>query len=282
MSVSPLVSAIIPTYNREEFTEIAVQSVLKQTYRNIELIVIDDGSTDNIKQILENYNLKYIFQNNQGVSAARNKGINEAKGEFIAFLDSDDIWQKKKIEIQIERLLEKKLKISHTDEKWLKNGKHLNPKKKHQKYGGYFFDKSLKLCIISPSSVLIHRSVFDEVGLFDEKMEVCEDYDFWLRSTSHRKGKVFFVDFVEKKLVIKQGGHSDQLSQKLWGMDKFRVYSIEKLLNENILNKQEKFLCYKEIVRKLEVLVKGFRKHNRAKTMQEFQRKLEYYKFLME
>jgi len=101
---SPLLSVIIPTYNRARFIAEAIDSVLAQTYTNFELIVVDDGSTDNTRQVLQPYmnRIRYIFQENAGCSTARNTGLKEAKGEWIAYLDSDDIWMPEKLQTQVE------------------------------------------------------------------------------------------------------------------------------------------------------------------------------------
>ena len=178
------ISIIIPTYNRKSFLIHAINSVLNQTYQNLELIIIDDGSSDKTENIIKKKypKIKFYKQKNKGVSAARNKGIKMASCKWIAFLDSDDRWHPRKIENQINYLLaHPRYKICHTDEIWIRKGIRINQHKKHKKHGGHIFDKCLDLCRISPSSVIIHKDIFNKVGLFNEKLPVCEDYDLWLR-----------------------------------------------------------------------------------------------------
>ncbi|MBN2280206.1 MAG: glycosyltransferase [Candidatus Marinimicrobia bacterium] len=258
-SHKPNVSVIIPTYNREQLLERAIKSVLEQTYKDFELIVIDDGSTDNTSRILRKYKKKIISYStlHSGVSAARNFGINKSHGEWIALLDSDDYWYPQKLEKQIQWLENNSdYKIQQVGEKWIRNGKFVNPMNKHQKYHGWIFAQCLPLCIVSPSAVIIHRSVFDDIGLFNENMPVCEDYDLWLRIS-----RKYPIGLMEEFLIVKTGGHDDQLSRKFWGMDRFRVESLERLLNEYLADWQRE-LVIKEIVHKLEVLNLGREKRD--------------------
>ena len=143
------VSVIIPTYNRSSVLSRAIDSVLRQSDRDFELIVVDDGSTDNTKNLIEQYSdqITYIYQDNEGVSAARNLGLKHATGEWVAFLDSDDEWKKKKLEKQIAFIEKNPLfQWSHGNEKWLRNGKHLNQKKIHQKSEAIFL-RDLSTCV---------------------------------------------------------------------------------------------------------------------------------------
>jgi len=207
------ISVIIPTYNRKNTLPRAVESVLNQTYKPVEIIIVDDGSTDGTKEwFSEMYPLvHYIYQVNSGVSLARNTGINSARGDWIALLDSDDEWLPDKLELQVKLLQNNaELRFCHTNEIWIRNGVRINQMKKHQKYGGNIFKKCLDICRISPSSSLFHTSVIKDVGLFDESLDVCEDYDLWLRITA--KYPVLFLD---QPLIKKFGGHTDQLSRVL-------------------------------------------------------------------
>ena len=229
------VSVIIPTYNRADFISECVQSVLAQTLPAREVIIVDDGSTDATYNILNDLGfnsistpktvLRYIFQKNQGVSSARNLGIKEAKSEYIALLDSDDLWLKGKLDRQVIAFRDdiQNRRLCHTDEIWVRNGIRVNQHKKHKKSGGNVFQSCLKLCCISPSSTMLHRSVFEDFGFFDEDLPACEDYDFWLRYSSKEE-----VIFINEPLIIKKGGHSDQLSGVHWGMDRFRIYALER------------------------------------------------------
>ncbi len=270
------VSVIIPTYNRKEVLQRALRSVFQQTHSPKEIIVVDDGSTDGTAQMVQSKfpGVIYIYQKNRGVSNARNKGIVTATGDWIAFLDSDDEWLPTKLEKQIEALYKHPhYRICHTNEIWIRRGRRVNPRKKHQKYGGYIFPKCLPLCIISPSSVLIHRKIFEEYGLFDESLPAGEDYDLWLRICA--KEKILYLD---EPLIVKYGGHPDQLSQKYWGLDRFRIYSLEKLYHSNQLTDQQKQQLLNELIRKLTIFIQGAEKRNKQETVWRYSKKLEIYK----
>lgn len=233
----PLVSAIIPTFNRGWIVAEAVQSILAQDYEPLEIIVVDDGSTDNTIEILEPFmdKITLLKEENRGVSAARNLGIKKSKGEFVAFLDSDDLWLPKKISCQVDFFnANPEAVICQTQEIWIRNGKRVNPKKKHKKLSGMIFEPSLHLCLVSPSAVMMTRSFFDITGYFDETLPACEDYDLWLRTAvSH---PVFLID---KPYIIKKGGHGDQLSAR-HSLDKYRIRAIEKLLKGNELTTKQR------------------------------------------
>jgi len=235
-SQSPLVSVIIPTFNRAWSISKAVDSVLEQDYPNIELIVVDDGSTDNTENILLSYSdsIHLIQQENKGVSMARNTGISAASGELIAFLDSDDYWYPEKISAQVDFFnAHPKAFICQTDEIWVKNGVRVHPKKHHKKLNGMIFTPSLGLCLISPSAVMIRKNLFDRVGVFDESLPACEDYELWLRVTSR-----YPVSLINKTLTVKTGGHIDQLSSASC-LDKYRISALLKILNSNILSDKQ-------------------------------------------
>ncbi len=233
---APLVSVIIPTFNRGWSLQKAIDSVLEQSFSDFELIVVDDGSTDNSKDILDAYRdkISIITQPNKGVSAARNRGIGAARGEHIAFLDSDDAWLPDKLTSQIHFFKKNPdALICQTEEIWIRNNKRVNPGKRHKKQEGIIFEKSLPLCLISPSAVMIKKSLFDIVGLFDESLPACEDYDLWLRITCR-----FPVHLIDTALIIKNGGHEDQLS-RMPQLDKYRIQSIVNILNSNLLSKTQ-------------------------------------------
>ena len=260
------ISVIIPTYNRASFLSEAIPSVLEQDYfRNcatvpcFELWVIDDGSTDGTKDVVQSYagKVKYHFQPHQGVSAARNQGLRLSSGNFIAFLDSDDLWMANKMRSQISFMQAyPKTMVCYTEEVWMRNGVFVNPRKKHQKYSGWIFDKVLPLCLLSLSSALFRRDVFEVVGSFDESMLACEDYDLGIRLAQK-----YPIHLIDTPLIVKRGGHADQLSRQFWGMDRFRVYALEKALKMDLTPEQE---CQvkRELVKKCQVLIQGFRKRN--------------------
>ena len=255
------ISVVIPSFNRKNTLSRSIDSVLKQTYKPSEIILVDDGSTDGTRGfILSSYpNIKYFFQPKKGVSSARNKGILESSSEWIAFLDSDDEWMPQKLEKQ-KNQLEKHpgTFISHTNEIWIRNGVRVNQMKKHQKYGGYIFDKCLDICRMSPSSVLIHKRVISDIGVFDETLQVCEDYDLWLRITSK-----YSVLFEKELLIIKYGGHKDQLSKVKEGIEQFRIQSLEKILTTNYLTKDQFTTTKNMLIRKLSIYSKGLEKRNK-------------------
>jgi len=252
---TPLVSVIIPTYNRKDFLREAIESVMGQTFPNNEIIVVDDGSTDGTASSLEDLKseLLYHCQPNRGVSAARNRGVALACGKYIAFLDSDDRWEKGKLQAQIECMeTQPRFRVCHTDEIWIRDGMRINPGKRHRKSAGDLFERSLPLCIISPSSILMERSLFDELGGFDKALPVCEDYDLWLRLTLRHR-----VGFLEKSLVIKRGGHPDQLSRRFWGMDRFRIRALAGLILRDEVSGRRRDAVLEELRRKCGIVAKG-------------------------
>lgn len=272
--MNPLVSVIIPTYNRRAFLVEAVESVRAQDYRPLEVIVVDDGSTDDTKKALSAFStVTYINQTNLGPSAARNRGIACAQGAFITFLDSDDLWLPTKLSVQIA-LMEKNPgpAVIYTDEIWMRKGVQVNPGKIHKKYSGWIYPRCLPLCIISPSSVMIRREVFDHLGTFDENLMVCEDYDLWLRISAR-----FSVLFIDQKLIIKRGGHDDQLSRRFWGNDRFRVRALQKTIGDEALSPENRALAIKELVRKATILEQGFRKRNKTFAADYYRRLIEEY-----
>jgi len=229
----PLVSVIIPTYNRGPMVTEAVASVLAQDYPAIEIIVVDDGSIDDTPDrlsLLKN-RVTVITQENRGVSAARNAGVAHARGEYVAFLDSDDQWLPGKISTQVAFFASHpEALICQTEESWIKNGKPLLPRARHKKRSGMIFAPSLELCLVSPSAVMMRKDFFLDMGGFDESLPACEDYDLWLRiSMTHP------IHLIETPLVIKQGGHDDQLSA-MPGLDRYRIYAICKVLNTGRLS----------------------------------------------
>lgn len=229
---NPMVSVIIPTYNRAWIVKESILSVLAQTFQDYELIVVDDGSTDHTHAILDELQdrIEVIHQKNSGVSAARNHGVAAAKGKLIAFLDSDDLWMPGKLAIQTEFFASNPdIRICQTDEIWIRNGCRINPKKYHKKPSGEIFLPSLALCLVSPSAVMMEKDFFTLMGGFDETLPACEDYDFWLRI-----GCKYQVSLIPQPLVIKRGGHEDQLSG-VPGLDRYRIRSLSKILEtENL------------------------------------------------
>ena len=271
------ISIVIPTFNRIGSLPRALDSALNQTYQPSEIIVVDNGSSDGTTKLLrERYpSIRLLIEKKLGVSAARNKGIRHSKFQWIALLDSDDAWDKTKLEKQKNALASSQdhFRLVHTDEIWIRNGNKFNQMKKHQKFGGDIFNNCLSLCCISPSSVLINKNIFKEVGYFDESLPVCEDYDLWLKICSQEK-----ILFINQKLTLKYGGHKDQLSKTYWGMDRFRIKSLENLILNYKLKPDQKINTIKTIVKKLKIIVNGAYKRNNSSIINKYEEKLFYWK----
>ena len=270
------ISVVIPTLNRINTLQRALDSVINQTYKPAEIIVVDNGSSDGtLKFLRKQYpKITILTENKIGVSSARNKGIKKSINQWIALLDSDDAWHPRKLEIQTSMLDSalKEYNLIHTDEVWFRNNKHINQMKKHKKQGGYIFERCLSLCCISPSSVLFKKNILDKVGLFDESLPVCEDYDMWLKICSSEE-----VLFAQDKLTYKYGGHKDQLSKSYWGMDRFRIKSIENIIKNFDLTYNQKKQAKKELIKKLKIIINGAFKRNNLSIVNEFSTKLEYW-----
>jgi glycosyltransferase involved in cell wall biosynthesis len=260
--MSPKVSVIIPTYNRAATLERAIRSVWAQTETSFELIVVDDGSTDETPERLQALQsaggrLRVERTENRGVSAARNLGVRVARGQWLAFLDSDDEWLPGKLATQLALLKEQpSLSLVHGEEIWIRRGVRVNPMRKHQKKGGDVFADAVRLCCISPSTVLLRKSLFEELGGFREDFPVCEDYDLWLKITAREK-----VGFTSEFLIKKYGGHKDQLSRAYPAMDYWRVIALQNVLATPGLSDRKRQLVRQEISRKSSLLLRGYRKH---------------------
>ncbi len=273
------VSTIITTYNRREYVQRAIRSVLNQSHPVDEIILVDDGSTNGTQEEITGHfpEIRYFWQENQGISAARNLGIRHATSSWIGFLDCDDEWMDGKLARQLQALKRNPTcRICHTDEIWIRRGKRVNPKRVHQKFGGDIFEKCLPLCIISPSSVLIHRDVFQKYGVFDPELPVCEDYDLWLRICAFLP-----VLFLNESLIIKYGGHEDQLSHKYWGMDRFRIQALEKLIADRRVNDVKRTSALRMIVEKIDIYLLGAQKRQKNNEVNLYERKREQYRALL-
>ncbi len=265
----PLVSVIIPTHNRAWCLREAVDSVLAQEFRDFELIVVDDGSTDETPQLLQEYrdSIRVLRQGNRGVSASRNAGVAAAGGGLIAFLDSDDIWLPGKLARQVDFFSRHpEALICQTEEHWVKNGRRVNPGKRHRKRGGMIFEPSLELCLVSPSAVMLRRGLFDRVGLFDERLPACEDYDLWLRVSCR-----YPVELIETPLIVKRGGHADQLS-RAGGLDRYRIESIAKLISGGTLTADQRRAAAAVLQQKCRVYAAGCRKRGRMAEAERYDR----------
>ena len=274
-SNSPKISVIVPTYNRAYQLKETLCSVLTQTYQDFELIVVDDGSIDDTSKVVKAFpRVKYLaLKENYGVSIARNEGLAFAKGKYICFLDSDDLWDQKKLKIQFCWMEDNTdCQVCYTDEIWIRNGVRVNQMNIHRKYSGDIYLHCLPLCIVSPSSAMLRIGLFDEIGDFDESLPACEDYDLWLRISMK-----YEFELINEPLIIKKGGHADQLSKKYWGMDRFRVVALKKLLDSNLLEGERLRLTRSELARKCSVLIKGFVKRGKKEEELHYRTIIEKY-----
>ena len=250
------VSVIIPTFNRAGMVTRAISSVLDQTFKDFEIIVVDDGSTDESAEILAQFQNDILYLSNPknlGVSAARNRGIKASSAPLIAFLDSDDYWLPDKLSAQIAFFSRHPEAVAcQTEEIWMRRGRRVNPRKKHAKPSGDVFVASLKLCLVSPSAVMLKRSLLQEVGLFDEDLPVCEDYDLWLRIACR-----YPIYLLKRNLTVKVGGGADQLSSSLKGMDRFRIQSLLKLLRAGLLRDEQRNAALEELAVKCRIYGEG-------------------------
>lgn len=255
----PLVSVVIPSFNRKKLLQRALQSVLRQTFTDYELMVVDDGSEDGTQDlpILKERKIRFIrLEENRGVSSARNIGVKQSSGDWIAFLDSDDEWFTSKLEKQISWCrYNPRFEIMQTREIWIRNGNRVNPPITHQKFQGDLFEASLKRCMITPSSVLLRKSLFEKAGGFNEAIPVCEDYDLWLRITCQ-----YHIGLLDQYLLKRYGGHSDQLSVSMMGMDRFRIQSMLDLLDTNLLNQTQIILLRTVLSSKARIVANGYLK----------------------
>jgi glycosyltransferase involved in cell wall biosynthesis len=250
------VSVVIPTFNRAHKIARAVASVLYQTFTDYEVLVVDDGSEDATSEALKPFRscVKCIHHSkNRGVSAARNTGITESRSPLIAFLDSDDYWMPGKLAAQMSFFSEHPEAVAcQTEELWIRRGVRVNPMKKHLKPSGEIFEPSLRLCVVSPSAVIVKRSLLEEVGLFDEGFPVCEDYDLWLRISWK-----YPIWLIHESLVIKEGGSPDQLSRSVEGMDRYRIETIARLIKSGCLSQRQTEAALKELGFKCRVYGNG-------------------------
>lgn len=269
-------SIIIPTFNRKYFLAKAIKSIFAQHHSDWEIIVVDDGSTDGTDEMMQEYDdkrIRYLYQGNRGVSFARNRAIEQAKFEWLVFLDSDDWFTPFKLQKTAEYIQQySDIKLFHTEEVWYKDGEVFPQKLKHRNPDGWVYKDVLPICCISMSTAVIHRSIFNDVGLFDEEFDACEDYDFWLRVT-HK----YPVKLIPQALTEKDGGRSDQLSLTTWGMDRFRIKALSKILDSGNLSQDNWDLTFCELQRKALVYIKGAAKRNKDDEVKFYEDLIEKY-----
>jgi len=212
--MSPLISVVIPTYNRASHLPGTINSVLAQTFHDYEIIIVDDGSTDDTEQVVASLNAKNIsylrHKENLGVSAARNTGIKASKGKYIAFLDSDDLWLPGKLEQQLAIFLKSPpglgLVYANVDFHHVPTGLITQYKLPFIRGCGHAMLLDVNCIVGGGSSTMIRSECIEKVGYFDEKMLSSEDWDLWLRISEH-----FLIDYCEDVLVVCKT-HSDNIS----------------------------------------------------------------------
>ena len=265
-----LVSVIIPTFNRCHWVRDAVASVCAQRAASYEILVVDDGSVDGTAATLEaefGDRIRVLRRaDNHGVAAARNLGVTKSRGTCIAFLDSDDLWLPGKLAAQTRFFADHAhADICQTEEIWLRNGVRVNPRAYHRKPNGDIFEASLHRCLVSPSAVMLRRSLFERSGGFDETLPACEDYDLWLRIARHTP-----VWRIDRPLVIKRGGHTDQLSRRYWGMDRFRVATLARLLAAGDLSPARQRATAAVLAQKCRILADGAARRGREEEAERY------------
>ncbi len=269
------VSVIIPTYNRAGgLLEKAIDSVLAQVDVDFELVVVDDGSNDETPRVLRSYGkqIRVLRQENSGPAAARNLGIRRASHDLLAFLDSDDWWDNRKLVTQARAMTEQpEYLISHSNEIWYRPEGIVNQKKKHSRPHGDIFKHCLPLCCVGMSTVMARRDFFVQVGLFDESFPCCEDYELWLRASI----SLPFLK-IEEPLTYKQGGRADQVSSLYRvGIGRLQIRAMEKVADlESCLPMQRQALAH-EIVRKAGIHEQGCRKHGHVDEALLYQDKVD-------
>lgn len=225
--ISPKVSVIIPTYNSAHFIIEAVDSVLAQTFTEFEILVIDDGSTDNTKEVLaEKYgdSIQYFYKENGGVSKARNFGIENAKGKYVAFLDSDDAWIPEKLEKQILALEKNPDKKACYSSFYLCDEK-LNPLEinRSERKSDALTDLILIGNVVAtPSTVIAEKGLFEQVGGFDYELSQCADWEMWIRLAT----KTEFIYLNEPLLKYRQ--HGSNMSKNASLLEKDSILLMEK------------------------------------------------------
>jgi hypothetical protein len=258
--VTPEVSVIIPTYNRRAMLREAIDSVLAQSFRAFELIVVDDGSTDGTADYLKSLNDSIRFKTieHRGPAAARNRGVELARAPMLAFLDSDDLWAPRKLECHVAFMrANPACAISQTDELWMRNGRRVNPGARHLKRAGDIFVDSLRTCLISMSATMMRTDLFRALGGFDEIMAAAEDYDLWLRILiDHEAG------LLDEPLVTRRGGRPDQTSAATPALDRFRILALAKLLADEGLSPARRSAVSDVLAEKCRIYAAGLRKRN--------------------
>ena len=267
------ISAIIPTYNRLPLLREAVFSVLDQTHPPLELIVADDGSDDGTREYCTNTlaeypdSFRYLQLSRCGMPGkVRNAGAELACGEYLAFLDSDDLWKPEKLARQVAYFQEHpEIRICHTREIWQRGEKTVSQAGQKHRRSGNIFPDALKKCILGPSTVLMRRELFEQLGGFREDLEIAEDYELWLRITAG-----YPIGYLDEPLVIKRGGHADQLSEKYGQIEIFRINALLLNLEEGTFRGEQRELAARELVRKCRIYARGCEKRGKGEEARRY------------
>lgn len=204
----PLISIITPTYNRADFLGEAIDSVLAQTFDDFELIVVDDGSTDNTSSLVKEYSdhrIRYFYQANQGQSVARNRALEKAKGEYICFLDSDNVWLENKLKKSLEVFkAHPKVDVVYADCILIDEDGNELSRKNMKRYSGLIAKYMIKDNCVSMNTTMTKRECFNRFGGFDEDCKVADDYDLWLRFSGHYNFHYISEYFVNYRVMKNQ------------------------------------------------------------------------------
>lgn len=298
------VTVVLPTFNKRENVAEALESVLTQTYTERDVVVVDDGSTDGTavdlfarfgaqpraRQIVESMNpaamkpfshafpsrgstIVYHYQSNRGLSAARNRGILETRGRLLAFIEAEDLWDRRHLDTHIRfRQDHPAAMVTCVGECPLKgNGRRHTAKSGLAQPTGWIFEQTLTASPLCTSAVLMSRRVIEECGVFDENLEACEDYDFWLRISPR-----YPIYGLEGAPIMRRSPRREP-SARAWSAEKFRVYALEKSFQSGHLDGHQRLLVAEEIVRKCERLVDGYRRTKSDERANFYERKRKRY-----
>lgn len=274
------VSVVIPVYNRVDLIDDAIRSVAEQELPagyDLEVIVVDDGSTDGTDAQIRQWadrdsRVRYLGIGHLGTpGGVRNYGVANARGKLLAFLDSDDRWYPGKVISQVP-LHASGARLSHTRERWIRDGREVSQAgQRHQREGDLFQD-ALTKCIIGPSTVMIDRDIFTELGGFRGDLEVAEDYEFWLRVLCHHP-----VAYVDEPLTEKRAGGWEQLSERYGQIEGFRIAALGDLVDSAYIRRfrslEDHYLAVHELVRKMRVYAQGARKRGREAEATDLERR---------
>lgn len=235
-----MVSVIMPTFNRSDLISHAINSVLRQVYKNWELIIVDDGSSDNTKDVVRSFSekdsrIRYFYQNNQGQSVARNSGIEQSRGEFIAFLDSDNEWESNRLLLGVNELVKNpNVALCYGNAISIDiNGNELH-RRNMRRYSGLIFPKLLVDNFISMNSVLVRKSVLNSSRPFNEKNRLDEDYELWLNMSVNNQ--FFFVN----QYIVRYRIEGERISNNYMRRLDANLHTVQKVLKEHSIDTSSK------------------------------------------